>query len=100
MAADAAPTADALAKLRSATGLLAREPARAEAMAREVLANAPENPDGLIVLGTALRLQGALGEARAVLQPLAAAQRGSGSRSSNWPGSCSRSARAARRWDL
>ncbi len=77
MAADAAPTADALAKLRSATGLLAREPARAAAMARAVLAIAPENPDGLIVLGTALRLQGALKEARAVLQPLAGSHSGS-----------------------
>ena len=60
--------------LRPAIGLLGSDPARAEAMAREVLDAAPDNPDALVVLGTALRLQGGLAAARAVLEPLATTQ--------------------------
>jgi tetratricopeptide (TPR) repeat protein len=74
MMADGEPTADVSAKLRSASGLLAADPARAEALAREVLGIVPDSADGLIVLGTALRLQGGLEEARAIFEPLAGAQ--------------------------
>ena len=66
--------ADVPATLRPAIGLLGSDPARAEAMAREILAAAPGNPDALVVLGTALRLQGGFEAARAVLEPLAATQ--------------------------
>ena len=65
---------DVSAKLRSASGSLAADPARAEALAREVLRIVPDNADGLVVLGTALRLQGRLEEGRAVFEPLASAQ--------------------------
>ncbi|HEY2659497.1 MAG TPA: sulfotransferase [Caulobacteraceae bacterium] len=78
MAIDAAePATDVSALVRAAIGLLASDPQRAEAMAREILEAAPENLDALIVLGTALRLQGALEPARRVLEPLATAQRAS-----------------------
>ena len=76
MAIDAAPgsTADSSTTLRTASGLLASEPARAAALARQILAAAPDTLDAQVVLGTALRLQGRLADARAVLEPLAASQ--------------------------
>lgn len=60
--------------VRRAVGLLATDPAKAEDMAREALAAAAGDPDALIVLGTALRLQGAFEAAREALGPVAQAQ--------------------------
>ncbi|MHB8528947.1 MAG: tetratricopeptide repeat-containing sulfotransferase family protein [Caulobacteraceae bacterium] len=67
-----APSVEVSVALRPAIRLLAFDPARAEAVAREVLVSAPGDCDALIVLATALRLQGAFEAARAVLEPLAA----------------------------
>ena len=68
MAADAqGPT-----RISQAIEHLASDPARAEALAREVLSTTPADPDALVVLGTALRVRGELEQARAVLEPLAA----------------------------
>ncbi|MDR3511366.1 MAG: sulfotransferase [Caulobacteraceae bacterium] len=66
------PTIGASAGLRPAIGLLASDPARAEALAREALAAAPGDLDAQLLLGSALRLQARLDDARAVLEPLAA----------------------------
>ncbi|MGH6993700.1 MAG: tetratricopeptide repeat-containing sulfotransferase family protein [Caulobacteraceae bacterium] len=49
--------------LRRGMALLATDPPAAEAAAREVLGKSGANVDGLIVLGTSLRLQGRFGEA-------------------------------------
>jgi tetratricopeptide (TPR) repeat protein len=51
--------------------LLATDPARAEAMAGEILAATPDDPDALVVLGTALRVRGELASALVILEPLA-----------------------------
>ncbi len=61
-------------RISQAAGLLASDPARAEALAHEVLNTTPANPDALVVLGAALRAQGELEQARAVLEPLAGSQ--------------------------
>ena len=66
------PTIGASAGLRPAIGLLASDPARAEARAREALGAAPGDLDAQLLLGSALRLQARLDDARAVLEPLAA----------------------------
>ena len=68
------PAVDVAPTLRRAVGLLATDPAKAEAVAREALAAATGNPDALIVLGTALRQQGAFEAAREALEPVAQAQ--------------------------
>jgi len=60
--------------VRRAVGLLATDPAKAEAMAREALAAAAGNSDALIVLGTALRLQGFFEAAREALESVVQAQ--------------------------
>ncbi|HEY3887161.1 MAG TPA: tetratricopeptide repeat protein, partial [Caulobacteraceae bacterium] len=64
-------------RIGQAVELLATDPARAEALAREVLSTAPADRDALVVLGTALRVRGELEQARAVLEPLAATETGS-----------------------
>ncbi|HEY5006350.1 MAG TPA: sulfotransferase [Caulobacteraceae bacterium] len=64
-------------RISQAVTLLASDPARAEALAREVLSTAPGDPDALVVLGTALRVRGEVEAARAVLEPLAVTQMGS-----------------------
>ncbi|HEX4198005.1 MAG TPA: sulfotransferase [Caulobacteraceae bacterium] len=69
--------ADAQAMLKEALGLMAADPARAEGLARQALAAAPDSPDAQVVVGTALRLQGRLEPARSILQPLATAHPGS-----------------------
>ncbi len=65
-------TPEAARTLRQASGLLASDPARAGGLARAALATAPDNPDALIILGTALRLAGAPADAAAVMAPLVA----------------------------
>ena len=59
--------------LTQALTLMDSDPARAEALAREVLAGAPDDPQARLILGGALRAQGRLGDAQGLLQPLAAA---------------------------
>lgn len=54
--------------------LLDTGPSAAEARAREILVGSPAEPGALWVLGAALRRQQRLDEARAVLEPLVAAQ--------------------------
>ncbi len=68
---------DLRARLDLAVNLLATHPSRAEALARAVLADAPDQPDASLVLGTALRAQDHLNQAHSVLEPLAARQPGS-----------------------
>jgi len=60
--------------LREAIGLLQRDPARAEALARQRLAAWPDDADALTVLGAALRLRGELEAASTVMAPLAEAE--------------------------
>ena len=62
---------DLAAALQHATALLGQDPAKAEAAVRQILAQAPQRPDALAVLGAALRARGATQEALAVLEPLA-----------------------------
>jgi len=62
---------DPAAALERATTLLGEDPARAEVLARDILARDPQDPDARAVLGAALRARGAMGEALAVLEPLA-----------------------------
>ncbi|MDO9490095.1 MAG: sulfotransferase [Sphingomonadaceae bacterium] len=64
---------DAATALGHAARLLASEPRLAAEQAREILAALPGQPQAMLILGTALRLSGSLGEAVAVLDPLAAA---------------------------
>jgi tetratricopeptide (TPR) repeat protein len=54
--------------------LLNANPAAAEEQAREILKAAPGMPQAQLLLGVALRLQGRLDDALAVLEPLAAQQ--------------------------
>ncbi|HUO91294.1 MAG TPA: sulfotransferase [Rhizomicrobium sp.] len=54
--------------------LLAVDPARAQAQAEEILRAVPGHPKALLLLGTALRLQGTLTRARDILVPLVKAQ--------------------------
>lgn len=54
--------------------LLASDPAAAEVRTREILQMQPQNADALLVLGAALRRQGRAGEAKAILEPIAASQ--------------------------
>ena len=58
--------------LTQALTLIESDPARAEALAREVLAETPDDPQARLALGGALRAQGRLAEAQGLLQPLAA----------------------------
>jgi len=71
------PPADIAGALSQAIDLLASDPSRAEAAARQILTDSPGNPDALVVLGTALRVQGRFDAARQVFEPLAAAAAGS-----------------------
>jgi tetratricopeptide (TPR) repeat protein len=76
MASDAAhgPDPDITADLRRAIGLVATDPAEAEALARRVLAARPNDPDATAVLSGALRTRGDTAGALAVIEPLAARQ--------------------------
>ncbi|HUZ13863.1 MAG TPA: sulfotransferase [Caulobacteraceae bacterium] len=67
------------ATLKDALGALASDPARSEALARALLRDFPDSPDVQTVLGSALRAQGKLEAAAAVLAPLAA------SHATPWP---------------
>jgi tetratricopeptide (TPR) repeat protein len=69
--------ADLSSALRRAMGLLASDAPAAETLARAALALAPDNRDAQTILGAALRLKGDPAAARAVLEPLAAAEPGS-----------------------
>ncbi len=60
--------------LAHAERLLAAKPADAETQAREILKAVPGHPQALHLLGAALRAQGDLAGARAILEPLAAQQ--------------------------
>jgi len=59
--------------LKAALQAMTQEPARAEALARGVLQSAPEHGDAKLVLSEALRRQGKIEDARALVAPLAAA---------------------------
>lgn len=63
--------------VKQAMALLGADPAAAERAARAALETAPDDRDALAVLGAALRAQGDLEAALAVLQPLAAKGGGS-----------------------
>lgn len=54
--------------------LLASDPAKAEALARDVLRENPDEPDALLMLAIALRKKGATNSARTVLEGLVDAQ--------------------------
>jgi tetratricopeptide (TPR) repeat protein len=54
--------------------LLGLEPARARVQAEEILRAVPGHPKALLLLGTALRLEGELARARSILEPLARSQ--------------------------
>jgi tetratricopeptide (TPR) repeat protein len=69
-----APLGRTAETMRRAVGLLATDPTKAEALAREALTTAPEDHDARTVLATALRLRGDHAAARAVLEPLATEQ--------------------------
>lgn len=60
--------------LAHASRLLSTKPALAEAQAREILRVVPQQPDALLILGQAKRLQGDLAEAISALEPLTRAQ--------------------------
>jgi predicted Zn-dependent protease len=60
--------------LAHAERLLGPRPADAEAQAREILTAVPGHPQALYLQGAALRGQGKLEEARAILEPLAKSQ--------------------------
>ena len=79
MASDAAhgPDPDIAAILRRAIGLVATDPAEAEALARRVLAARPGDPDASAVLSAVLRGGGDAAGAQVVIQPLAASHAGS-----------------------
>jgi tetratricopeptide (TPR) repeat protein len=68
------PTATLDSALAHAERLLAGRPSMAEAQAAAILEAVPGHPGALFILGAARRRQGRLEAARAVLEPLAAAQ--------------------------
>jgi tetratricopeptide (TPR) repeat protein len=68
------PTADIPGTLRRAIGLLASDPATAEALARAVLATAPDRLEAQVVVASALRARGAFDQALAILEPIAAGE--------------------------
>jgi predicted Zn-dependent protease len=70
--ADAGPRALGAA-IEQAAALLAADPARAEALARQVLAGAPNDPRARLIAGSARRRLGDAAGARAILEPLARA---------------------------
>jgi tetratricopeptide (TPR) repeat protein len=61
--------------IAQATRLLSAKPAISEIWARKILEVLPDNEDARLLLGSALRLQGRLSEARAVFEPLCASPR-------------------------
>ena len=63
--------ADAATALAHAARLLSSDPRLAARQAQAILDALPGQPQAMLILGTALRLSGSLGEAAAVLQPLA-----------------------------
>jgi predicted Zn-dependent protease len=65
------PSDDITAALGEVRHLLATDPAAAEARARDILRENPEEPDALLLLAIALRKKGATTSARAILEPLA-----------------------------
>ena len=68
------PTADLTTALGYAAKLLAANAPAAEAQTREILKVVPGHPQALLMLGSALRRQGRLEEAIAILEPLAKTQ--------------------------
>ncbi len=68
------PTGSLATALAHARRLLAAKPDMAEAQAREILKVVPASVDAKLLLATALRLQGDARSARALVEPLAAAQ--------------------------
>ena len=63
--------ANALADARL---LLAQDPSKAEAAARDILRENPDEPDALMLLAAALRRKGAVNSARTILETLAQTQ--------------------------
>ncbi|HWA88837.1 MAG TPA: sulfotransferase [Rhizomicrobium sp.] len=68
------PGNDIAIALEGVRQLLATDPAKAEAAARDILRENPEEPDALLLLATALRRKGAPVSARAILETLAQTQ--------------------------
>ena len=60
--------------IADARRLLAVNPSQAEARARDILRDDPEEPDALLLLATALRKKGAVESARSILETLAQTQ--------------------------
>jgi tetratricopeptide (TPR) repeat protein len=79
MTQDTTPATGTLATaLTHAAGLLAQDPALAEAQTREILRVMPGHPEATLLLATALRRQGGAEAALHVLEPVIRAQ-------PNWP---------------
>lgn len=68
------PTGTLQTALANAMRLLSVDPARAALQAREILRAVPQHPKALLLLASALRLEGDLAGARDILMPLAEAQ--------------------------
>ncbi len=68
------PTGTLETALVQATRLLAVDPARAALQSREILKAVPGHPKALLLLASALRLEGDFAGAREILEPLAGAQ--------------------------
>ncbi len=64
------PAAEISAALAEARRLLGSDPAQAEARARDILRENPDEPDALLLLAVALRRKGAANSARAILEQL------------------------------
>jgi tetratricopeptide (TPR) repeat protein len=73
-ASDFEPVGSLAVALDHTARLLASDPALAERQALEILKVAPGHPQAQLLLGAALRTQGELAAALAVLEPLAASQ--------------------------
>jgi len=65
------PSAEISAALAEVRRLLGPDPAQAEARARDILRENPDEPDALLLLAIALRRKGATTSARAILEQLA-----------------------------
>lgn len=77
MTQDNTPATGTLATaLTHAAGLLAQDPALAEAQTREILRVMPGHPEATLLLAAALRRQGGAGAALEVLEPVIRAQPG------------------------
>jgi predicted Zn-dependent protease len=60
-------------RISQAAAQLAADPQAAEALARQILREAPGDPSAALIVASALRRRGAYGEARKLLEPLAKA---------------------------